>query len=251
MCRAHCWRAQPTAPPRTDCVRFTRAELESFRDATLPDLLGPGVRLLFVGINPGLWTVAVQAHFGRRGNRFYPALALAAIVDHLIDASAGFSAADETALLSRGIGITNLVARATARADELAPAELVAGAERLTELVRQIRPRVVAILGITAYRKGFDRPRATAGRQPEDLGDSQLWVVPNPSGLNAHSSLAALAAAYREVALAAGISLSPGAGSAIALDGLSDRSSKAAAADRAARAADGSRSTRADSRAPS
>jgi len=188
-------------------VRFTRAELESFRDATLPDLLGPQVRLLFVGINPGLWTAAVQAHFSRPGNRFYPALFQAGIVDHPIDASAGYSAADRAYLLSRGIGITNLVARATARADELSGAELLEGGRDLAERISQIDPNVVAVLGITAYRKAFERPRAAAGRQQEYLGGSQLWVAPNPSGLNAHASLAALAAAYRELGLAAGMAL--------------------------------------------
>lgn len=186
-------------------VGFTRAELESFRGATLPDLLGPQTRLLFVGINPGLLTVAVQSHFGRRGNRFYPAMFRAGIVDHLIDASAGFAEEDRLLLLKRGIGITNLVAAATARADELTAAELVAGSAKLERLVAGIKPAVVAILGITAYRIAFNRPKARVGRQPEDLAGAQLWVVPNPSGLNAHSSLADLAAAYREVARAAGI----------------------------------------------
>jgi double-stranded uracil-DNA glycosylase len=187
---------------------FTRAELESYRGATLPDLLGPATRLLFVGINPGLLTAAVQAHFGRRGNRFYPALLRAGIVNHLIDASAGFAAEDRALLLDRGIGITNLVAGATARASELTPAELVAGAENLVRLTARIRPAVVAVLGISAYRIAFGRPQASVGRQPEDIAGAQLWVVPNPSGLNAHASLADLAAAYREVAVAAGV-LSP------------------------------------------
>jgi TDG/mug DNA glycosylase family protein len=190
-------------------VGFTRSQLESYRGRTLPDLLGPGVRLLFVGINPGLWTVATQSHFGRRGNRFYPALYRAGIIDHAIDASAGFIAADVDHLLDRGIGITNLVARATARADELIPEELLAGAGELERRVARVDAGVVAILGITAYRIAFDRRRAVVGRQPEDLGGSQLWVVPNPSGLNAHASVAGLAAAYREVALAAGIDLYP------------------------------------------
>ena len=190
---------------------FSRAELESFRGGTLPDLLGPGTRLLFVGVNPGLWTVAVQAHFGRRGNRFYPALLRAGILDRLIDASAGFSVEDRALLLKRGIGITSLVAGATARADELEPVELVAGARNLARLVGQIRPKVVAVLGITAFRKAFGRPDARVGRQPEDLAGAQLWVVPNPSGLNAHASLHDLAAAYREVALAAGVLRRPGA----------------------------------------
>ena len=187
---------------------FTRAELESYRGATLPDLLGPATRLLFVGINPGLLTVAVQAHFGRRGNRFYPALLRAGIVNHLIDASAGFAAEDRALLLGRGIGITNLVAGATARASKLTPAELVSGAANLVRLTARIRPAVVAVLGISAYRIAFGRPKASVGRQPEDIAGAQLWVVPNPSGLNAHASLADLAAAYREVAVAAGV-LSP------------------------------------------
>jgi TDG/mug DNA glycosylase family protein len=188
-------------------VGFTRAELESFRDATLPDLLGPDVRLLFVGINPGLWTAAVQAHFSRRGNRFYPALYRAGITDHLIDASAGFRDEDRQLLLSRGIGITNLVARATARADELSAAELAEGGRKLEKTVARSRAKVVAVLGITAYRQAFSHPKASTGKQPEDLGGAQLWVVPNPSGLNAHSTVASLAEAYREVALAAGIPL--------------------------------------------
>jgi double-stranded uracil-DNA glycosylase len=190
-------------------VGFTRSQLESYRDGTLPDLLGPEVKLLFVGINPGLLTVAVQSHFGRRGNRFYPALFRAGITDRLIDASAGFVPEDVAHLLDRGIGITNLVARATARADELTPDELAAGGRALAQRVAQVRPNVVAMLGITAYRIGFDRRRATVGRQAERLGGAELWVVPNPSGLNAHASVAGLAAAYREVAVAAGIAVYP------------------------------------------
>jgi TDG/mug DNA glycosylase family protein len=187
--------------------RFTRAELAAYHGTTLPDLLGDDVRLLFVGINPGLWTAAVQAHFGRRGNRFYPALYRAGITDRLIDASSGYAAGDEAYLTGRGIGITNLVAHATARADELTPAELAAGGQQLVKLVGEVRPKVVAILGVTAYRTAFARPRARTGRQPEDLGGAQLWVVPNPSGLNAHAQVADLAAAYRQAAEAAGISL--------------------------------------------
>ncbi|HEY2669078.1 MAG TPA: mismatch-specific DNA-glycosylase [Rugosimonospora sp.] len=184
---------------------LTRAELDAFRGATLPDLVGPKVRLLFVGVNPGLRTVAVQAHFAPRGNRFYPALFRAGIVDRLVDASAGFVPVDRAHLVARGVGITSLVAAATARADELSVAELVAGARSLTERVRRIGPAVVAVLGITAYRIAFERPKAVVGRQPEGLGGAQLWVVPNPSGLNAHATVASLANAYREVAIAAGI----------------------------------------------
>ena len=136
---------------------------------------------------------------------FYPALLRAGITDHLIDASAGMSAVDRAHLLDQGIGITSLVARATASADELGPAELIEGARAVAERVRRFRPRVVAILGVTACRTAFQSPRASLGRQSADLGDSQLWVVPNPSGRNAHASLDGLAAAYREVALAAGV----------------------------------------------
>jgi double-stranded uracil-DNA glycosylase len=192
-------------------VGFTRAELESFRDATLPDLIGHSTRLLFVGINPGLWTAATQAHFARRGNRFYPALHLAGIIDRPIDASAGYRPEDREYLLERGIGITNLVPRATARADELTAAELLAGGRRLEAHVTELGVKVVAVLGITAYRTAYARPKAVAGRQPETLGGAQLWVVPNPSGLNAHSSLADLAAAYREVAVAAGLDVTASA----------------------------------------
>lgn len=190
-------------------VGFTRAELESFRDATLPDLVGPRTRLLFVGINPGLWTAATQAHFARRGNRFYPALHKAGIIERRIDASAGYTPADREHLIERGIGITNVVARATARADELTPEEIRTGAQRLVARVGQIGPPVVAILGVTVYRTGFGLPRATAGEQPEPLGSARLWVVPNPSGLNAHSSLDALAEAYGAAADAAGIARAP------------------------------------------
>lgn len=186
-------------------MKFTRAELESFHGKTLPDLIGPSTRLLFVGINPGLRAVAVQAHFGGGSNRFYPALYRAGIVDRRILASSGFEPADRAHLLERGVGITSLVATASARADELSHAELVAGASLLEERVRMIGPNVVAMLGITAYRAAFGRLRAVPGPQPERMGGVPLWVVPNPSGLNAHSTVESLAAAYRAAAVAAGI----------------------------------------------
>ncbi len=184
---------------------FTRAELDAFRGKSLPDLLGPGVRLLFVGINPGLRTVAVQAHFGGGSNRFYPALYRAGITDHQISASNGLAPDDLAQLLAQGIGITNLFSGASARADELTVAELRSGARALETRVAAIKPAVVAMLGITAYRIAFERPAARVGLQPELLGGAPLWVVPNPSGLNAHAPLAALAAAYREVAVAASV----------------------------------------------
>ena len=185
--------------------RFTRAELQSFRDAEVPDLVGPGLRLLFVGINPGLWTAATQTHFAHPVNRFYPALLAAGVLEQRVDPSAGMTDAQRAALVARGIGITNLVRRATARADELSKAELLEGRVRLEELVAEHRPRVVAVLGVTAYRGAFGRPRAQPGRQPEDLGTAELWVVPNPSGLNAHETIASLAEAYAEPARAAGL----------------------------------------------
>jgi double-stranded uracil-DNA glycosylase len=191
-------------------VRFSREELKSFSGKTLPDLISDQVRLLFVGINPGLRSVAVQAAFAPRGNRFYPALFQAGITDHLIDASAGFTDADREYLLYRGIGITGLVERATASADELTDTELVEGAKKLAKLVRKYSPRVVAMLGITAYRKAFNDPAAKLGKQPAErqpYPGSELWVVPNPSGRNAHAPLATLAASYGEVARAAGIAL--------------------------------------------
>jgi TDG/mug DNA glycosylase family protein len=185
--------------------RFTRAELESYRDAVVPDLLGPGLRLLFVGINPGLWTAATSTHFAHPVNRFYPALLEAGIVDRRIDPAAGMTDADRDYLRGRGIGITNLVRRATARADELGRAELVEGAAALTDLVARQAPRVVAVAGITAYRQAFGLPRAAVGEQPQRLGGARLWVVPNPSGLNAHHTVATLAEAYAEPARAAGV----------------------------------------------
>jgi double-stranded uracil-DNA glycosylase len=186
-------------------ARFTRAELESFRGTEVPDLLGTDVRLLFVGINPGLWTAATQTHFAHPGNRFYPALLRAGVLDRPIDPAAGMTDADRARITARGIGITNLVRRATARADELTSTELRAGGESLTALVARVRPRVVAVAGITAYRAAFGVRRATAGRQPEDLAGAELWVVPNPSGLNAHETIDSLALAYAEPARAAGV----------------------------------------------
>ena len=184
---------------------FTAAELEAYRNAVVPDLVEPGVRLLFVGINPSLWTAATGAPFSRPGNRFYPALAAAGITGRELRPSAGLTAEDRAALVTRGIGITNLVRRATVRADELAPAELREGAERLRRTVARWSPAVVAVAGVTAYRTAFRLPKAVAGRQPDGLEGADLWVVPNPSGLNAHDTIASLAAAYAAPARAAGL----------------------------------------------
>jgi len=189
-------------------ARPTRADLERHRGARVDDLIGPGLRLLFVGINPGLWTAAVNAHFARPGNRFWPALHEAGITEHRIDASEGLAPEDADALVQRGVGISNLVNIATARADELTPAQLTEGAAHLRRLVAATTPRVVAMLGVTAYRAAFRVKAAPIGRQAEPFEGAELWVLPNPSGLNAHARLADLARWYRAAAEAAGLTLS-------------------------------------------
>ena len=192
-------------------MRFTREELESFRGREVDDLVGPGLKLLFVGINPGLWTAAVQTHFAHPTNRFYPALAAAGITVYEVDRGAGMSDADRAHRGARGVGLTNLVGRATARASELSATELREGGERLPRFVAEHRPKVVAIAGISAYRDAFGDRAAVLGRQPETLDSASrwsgaaLWVVPNPSGLNAHETVATLAAAYAAPAVEAGV----------------------------------------------
>ncbi|MBS4101278.1 G/U mismatch-specific DNA glycosylase [Tsukamurella paurometabola] len=184
---------------------FTREQLLAYSDTTVPDLIGPDCRLLFAGINPGLWTAATGAHFARPGNRFYPALYEAGIVDHVIDATDGMSFADRNALVDAGVGITNVAPRATAKASELSTDELREGGEALVERVLRVAPRVLAVLGITAYRTAFHEPKAVPGPQDRIIGETRVWVLPNPSGLNAHETVASLAAAYREAAVAAGV----------------------------------------------
>ena len=192
-------------------MRFTRLELEEFRGHEVDDLVGPGLRLLFVGINPGLWTAAVKTHFAHPTNRFYPALAAAGITEYEVDRVAGMTDADRAHLNVRGIGITNLVRRASARASELSTEELREGGERLQRFVAEHRPAVVAIAGVTAYREAFGERGAALGRQPDTLeskarwSGAALWVVPNPSGLNAHETVATLAAAYAAPAVEAGV----------------------------------------------
>lgn len=189
---------------------FTREELESFVDATVPDLIGDdadehALRLLFVGINPGLWTAATQTHFAHPGNRFYPALFAAGIIEREIDRGVGMTAEDRADFLGRGLGISNIAHRATAKASSLTTEELRSGGEQLRKLVRTRQPLVVAIAGITAYRSAFRQPKATMGEQSGGFEGARLWVVPNPSGLNAHETTASLAVAYRQAAVAAGI----------------------------------------------
>ena len=178
-------------------MKFTRAELAAFNGAAVDDLIDDRVRLLFVGINPGLWTAAVNAHFAHRGNRFWPAVYAAGITPRLIDVSDGMSAEDRQLVLGLGIGITNIVPTASARAEELTVNELRAGAAALEINVQRWKPRVVAVLGLTAFRQAFAKPKAAAGRQADRLGGADLWVLPNPSGLNAHETVDSLAKSYR------------------------------------------------------
>jgi double-stranded uracil-DNA glycosylase len=184
---------------RSEKMRFSRAELAALQGEAVDDLIDNRVRLLFVGINPGLWSAAVNAHFARRGNRFWPALHAAGITPHLIDVSDGMDEADRELVLGLGIGITNIVATASARADELSLDELRAGAVALEAMVRRWKPRVVAVLGLTAYRQAFAKPKVAQGRQDGRCGGAELWVLPNPSGLNAHETIDSLAASYRKV----------------------------------------------------
>ncbi len=187
--------------------RSTREELLTYRDATVPDLVAGRPRLVFVGINPGLWTAATQTHFAHPSNRFYPALFAARITDRELDRVEGLTDADRQHLVDRGVAITNLVSRATASASELSTAELRAGADAVQERIRSWQPNVVAVAGVTAFRTAFQRPQASLGEQTETLGGTTCWVVPNPSGLNAHETIDSLARWYRQVAEAAGLEL--------------------------------------------
>jgi TDG/mug DNA glycosylase family protein len=175
----------------------TRAELLAAAHQTVPDLIAPNLAILFCGINPGLYSAYTRHHFARPGNRFWPALHLGGFTPRLLDP------AEEQELLALGYGITNLVQRASATADELTKEELLAGGERLAAKVQQYTPRMLAVLGVGAYRSAFGRPKAAVGLQDEMIGPTHIWVLPNPSGLNAHYTLEALAAVFRELRLAA------------------------------------------------
>lgn len=170
--------------------RPTKEELQAAYGRTVPDLAAPGLRLLLVGINPGLYTGWSGHHFGRPSNRLWRTLHEAGFTDRRLHPS------ETGALVAAGIGITNLVARATARADELTDEEIRAGVPRLHDTVRRWRPPVVAVLGVSAYRVAFRRPKAAVGEQPETVEGARLWVLPNPSGLNASYQQPALTAAY-------------------------------------------------------
>jgi len=177
--------------PASSRRRPTKAQVEAAAGRTVPDLIRPDLAVLFCGINPGLYSGATRHHFARPGNRFWPALYAAGFTSRLV------SPWDEHLLLDGGVGITNLVARATATAAELSPAELRAGRRRLEREVARYRPRWVAVVGIGAYRTAFDRPKAVMGRQQELIGQSGLWVLPNPSGLNANHQLPELTQVFR------------------------------------------------------
>ena len=162
-------------------------------EKTVRDVIAPDLRVLFCGINPGLYTAAVGHHFARPGNRFWPALYAAGFTDRLL------SPFEERELLKSGYGITNVVPRTTASADLLTKEEIVAGGERLRGKVLRYRPRVLAVLGVGAYRTAFNQPKATVGRQTDRIGNTILWVLPNPSGLNANYQAPALARLFREL----------------------------------------------------
>jgi TDG/mug DNA glycosylase family protein len=170
--------------------RPSPAELEAARSRTVDDLVVPGLRVLFCGINPGLYSGWTGYHFARPGNRFWKVLHLAGFSDRVLAPSEG------AALLARGCGITNLVRRTTASADELTTEELREGGELLRALVKEVRPRWLAVVGVTAYRVAFDDPSAQAGRQAATIGETGIWVLPNPSGLNAHYQVPELVDAF-------------------------------------------------------
>ena len=200
-------------PTRADLADFAGPDPDAIDDV-LPPADDHELRLLIVGINPGLWTAAVNAPFARPGNRFWPSLHEAGLTARRVDASRGLDPTDEQDLHTRGIGITNMIGRATVRADELTREELRAAGTTLVERVQQLRPRTVAIAGITAFRTAFAQPRARLGPQDTTLIDGwpaevSLWVVPQPSGLNAHANIASLAATWREVAADADVPYRP------------------------------------------
>ena len=177
--------------------RPSPADLAAARDKTLPDVAAPGLRVLFSGINPGLYSAATGYHFARPGNRFWPALHQSGFTPRQ------FRPDEQDQLLGLGLGITNVAARASARADELSPDELREGGRILSAKVTTLGPRFLAVVGVTAFRVAFDRRNAVVGPQDDRIGPTRLWVLPNPSGLNAHFTLPKLAGAFAELRMAA------------------------------------------------
>ncbi len=171
----------------------TKEEVQAAAGRTVPDVLARDLRVLFCGINPGLYTAAVGHHFARPGNRFWPALHLSGFTERRL------SPFEEGELLARGLGITNVVARATTAAAELAPEEFERGGRLLRAKVKKYRPRFLAVLGVGAYRAAFAHPKALVGRQEEKLEAATVWVLPNPSGLNANYRPEDLARLFREL----------------------------------------------------
>lgn len=170
--------------------RPTPQQLEAARGLTVGDVMQPGLAVLFCGINPGLYSGAVGHHFARPGNRFWKVLHLAGFTPRVL------SPFEDRLLLAFGLGVTNLVARTTRSADELTPDELRDGARRLEGTVRRYEPRILAFLGMSAYRTGFRRPTATLGAQPEWIGTAPIWLLPNPSGAQARYQLPELVEAF-------------------------------------------------------
>lgn len=177
--------------------RPSPADLAAAKDKTIPDVAAPGLRVLFAGINPSLYSAATGHHFARPGNRFWPTLHRSGFTPRLLRPD------EQEQLLTLGAGITNVVARATARAAELTTTEIREGVAVLTAKVERLRPRWLAVAGVTVYRTAFGRPRAREGPQRETIGDTRLWLLPNPSGLNAHWSLPTLAAEFARLRQAA------------------------------------------------
>jgi TDG/mug DNA glycosylase family protein len=171
----------------------TKEQLLAATAKTVRDVIAPDLRVLFCGINPGLYTAAVGHHFARPGNRFWPALYAGGFTERLL------SPFDERELLKSGYGITNVVRRTTATADQLRKEEIVEGGEQLRKKVLRYRPHTLAILGLGAYRVAFNQPKAKIGRQEEMLGQAVIWVLPNPSGLNANYQANDLARLFREL----------------------------------------------------
>ncbi|WP_234360348.1 G/U mismatch-specific DNA glycosylase [Streptomyces sp. DSM 15324] len=171
--------------------------MEAARDRLVPDVVAGGLRVLFCGINPGLMTAATGHHFARPGNRFWPVLHLSGFTPRLL------RPAEQAELLTYGLGITNVVARATARADELSAEEYREGGRLLTEKVTRLAPRWLAVVGVTAYRAAFEDRKAAVGPQERVIGRTRVWVLPNPSGLNAHWTAATMAQEFARLRVAA------------------------------------------------
>jgi TDG/mug DNA glycosylase family protein len=183
--------------PASSAARPTREQLLAACGSHIADVGEAGLSVLFCGINPSLYSAAVGRHFARPGNRFWPALHAAGFTPRLLRPD------EQGELPALRLGITNVVARATARADELTVAELEAGGLALASKVRRLQPRWLAVLGVTAYRTAFGQPKAQVGRQDQVIGETAVWVLPNPSGLNAHWSAAALAVEFARLRVAA------------------------------------------------